>query len=197
MSKELILASESQARAHLLQAAGYRFRQMPSGIAEPVPLRNVALSAHLIRLARWKAAAVAARHPDAYVLGADTALVMARRLIGKPRTLGEAADILTALAGQTHEIKTAVCVIAPAGRAGLNRGLLTGLDTAHVTLRAWSIGRIRRHVAATQPLAWAGAYAVQEKGSAVIVSRIEGDPSTVIGLPIDLVDDLLQRLGYS
>ena len=67
------------------------------------------------------------------------------------------------------------------------------LDTAYVHLRTWSAGRIRKHVALTCPLAWAGAYAIQDALSVAIVDRIEGDPATVIGLPMKKLDRLLRR----
>jgi len=192
----LILASQSRARADLLRAAGYRFAQIPSTLDEPPPAPGADLIDHLAELARRKARAVAAQHPAAWVLGADTALALDGHLIGKPRNLRHAAAILGALAGRTHRLSTAVCIIGPHTGSRRGRQELTGVDTACVALRKWPAARIRRHVATLKPLAWAGAYALQEQGGAAIVAHIDGDPSTVIGLPMPIVDRLLIRLGY-
>jgi predicted house-cleaning NTP pyrophosphatase (Maf/HAM1 superfamily) len=67
------------------------------------------------------------------------------------------------------------------------------VDTAHVRLRRWPLARLRRHVALTRPLHWAGAYAVQDPLSAALVERIDGDLATVIGLPMEKLDRALKR----
>lgn len=179
---KLILASQSAGRAALLKAAGYRFRQIPSNIHEPEPPEGTHLERYVLELAILKARAVAARHPDAIVIGADTALILGRRIIGKPDTLAEACRMLAELGGRRHRISSAACVILPS-QAGKPR-VMKRVDTAYVILRKWSPARIKQHVALTRPLSWAGAYAVQNPLSAAIVERIEGDLATVIGLPM-------------
>ena len=187
----LILASKSEARAMLLRAAGYAFTQFDSRVVESPPQANIRLTDYVAALASKKALAVSRRHPDAVVIGADTALAIDRQIIGKADDAEQAVNILRKLAGRTHRLSTGVCVIAPAGRAKTR--IRVGADTARVTLRAWSENRIRQYVQAVKPFACAGAYALQADGSAII-ERIDGDPSTVIGLPIGLVERMLSEL---
>ncbi len=189
----LILASHSQGRAALLKAAGYRFRQIPSQIAEPEPHDSTHLERYVLELAILKANAVAIHHPQSVVIGADTALIFGRTIIGKPESLADATRMLTGLAGRTHRISSAACVIFPTSEAGKPRKVVTVVDTAWVTLRRWSEARLRKHVALTRPLAWAGAYAVQDPQSAAIVANVRGDLATVIGLPMEQLDRVLIR----
>jgi septum formation protein len=190
----LILASQSQARAALLRAAGYTFRQIPSSVEEPEPENNVPLERHVLDLAVLKAEAVARRYPRAVVIGADTALILGRRIVGKPGTLAGAERMLGELCGCTHRISSAACVIFPAESRARRRRIVRMVDTARVTLRNWTPLRIRRHVALTRPLSWAGSYAVQDPCSAAIVERIEGDLATVIGLPMGKLDRVLDAV---
>ncbi len=142
------------------------------------------LERYVMELAVLKAKAVAARFPEAIVIGADTALILGRQVIGKPDTLADARRMLASLGGRSHRISSAACVIVPASSRCGKRRVVRLVDTAHVILRKWSPERIRSHVALTRPLSWAGAYAVQDPYSAAIVERIEGDLATVIGLPM-------------
>lgn len=190
---KLILASQSEGRAALLKGAGYRFRQIPSRIEEPEPENGAHLEHHVLELAILKAEAVAAKHPDAIVIGADTALILGRRIIGKPDTLANACRMLGELCGHTHRISSAACILFP--ESGGKRKKVGIVDTAHVVLRKWNRERIRAHVKLTRPLCWAGAYAVQDPISAAIVERIEGDLATVIGLPLDELDRVLNKHG--
>ena len=187
----LILASHSQGRASLLKAAGYRFRQIPSQIEEPEPQDGAHLERYVMELAVLKAHAVARHHPKAMVIGADTALIFGRAIIGKPVSLAAATSMLASLAGRTHRISSAACIIFPESKAGKPRKVVTLVDTAWVTLRRWPAARLRRYVALTRPLAWAGAYAIQDPQSAAIVASIRGDMATVIGLPLEELDRVL------
>ncbi len=182
-SAPLILASRSPARAALLCGAGYTFEQVVADCPEPPPAPGESLTRYVRRLARLKAETVAERFPAAWVLGADTALILEGRIIGKPADLRSATAMLMALAGRTHRICSAACLAGPCDRNG-RRAFHTTVDTAWVTLRDWPAPRIRAHVALTTPVHWAGAYAVQDPVSCAIVARIRGDLATVIGLPM-------------
>jgi septum formation protein len=190
----LLLASASAARAELLRAAGFCFRQIAAGVAEPPLPPGAMFRRHLANLARSKALAVAARYPRAFVIGADTALELDGELLGKPADLRAAHAMLRKLAGRAHSITTAICVVAPRRSAGC-RVCLTAVDSARVALRAWPEPLLRRYLRRARPFHCAGAYAVQGAGSALI-RRIDGDLGTVIGLPLDLVVRLLRRLKY-
>ncbi len=193
---QLILASQSKGRAALLKAAGYRFRQIPSRIEEPPPPEGAPLEQYVLELAILKAKAIAEKHPNAIVIGADTALILGRNVIGKPGTLAAARRMLALLGGRKHLISSAVCIIFPKRTPGGKSRILKVVDTAQVTLRKWSPARIQMHVALTRPLSWAGAYAVQDPFSAAIVERIDGDLATVIGLPWAKLEKVL-RSQYS
>jgi septum formation protein len=191
----LILASASPARASLLRAAGHRFRQLPSATPEEPPRPGEPVAAYTARLARAKAAAVSARHPGAYVIGSDTAVGAGDGILGKAAGPREAVRMLRRLAGRTHRLTTAVCVVAPSRRRGRPGPFRTAVDSVRVTLRAWPESRIRRYVRTVRPFGCAGAYALQADGAA-IVARVEGDPATVVGLPLGAVERLLRELGY-
>lgn len=187
----LILASASLARAALMRMAGYHVRQIPSGAAEPRWRRGVApFRTHLINLAARKAQVVARAHPKAFVISADTALLLDGRMIGKADNAVTAVRMLARLAGRPHRIVTAVYIVAPGGRHA------SGTASATVRMRAWPRKRIEEYVRRVRPFYCAGAYAVQERHGAGIVESIRGDITTVIGLPLDLVEKILSRLGY-
>jgi len=184
----LVLASFSRARADLLRAAGYEFIQQPSGVHERPYEPGEDPNAYVEHLAEQKAMAVAPEHSDAVVIGADTVLYLDDKTYGKPADLDDAVRMLKELSGRTHLLITGVCVVAQGGRRKK-----TAHDTVNVTMREWSEIHIRNHVEIAKPLAYAGAYALQQEGC-VMVERLEGDPNTVIGLPIGLVEKLMQSV---
>lgn len=184
---KMILASYSRARAELLRAAGYSFEQHPSGVDERPYRAGEDPGQYVEELARAKAKAVAARFPGAFVLAADTCLYLNGRTYGKPESLDDAVDMLMELGGQTHLLITGVYAISPFGGEAYQ-----GHDTVHVTMRRWNKTQLEQHVAIAQPLAYAGAYALQREGCA-LVSRLEGDPNTVIGLPLTMVAHFIER----
>lgn len=190
----LILASASPARAQLLSACGHVFIQRPAGAPEPRRRGGRGVRAHVLGLARRKAEAAAELHPEAFVLGADTVAHIGGRILGKAGHAAGALETLSRLAGRTHCVCTAVCVIAPP-RRGRKRRVLSGIDEASVTLRRLSRAELRAYVRALKPFNCAGAYALQG-GGAAIIRRLRGDPSTVVGLPVELAERLLRRAGY-
>ncbi len=190
---KLILASFSRARAELLRSAGYTFAQEPSGIEERPISPGEDPADYVQCLAADKARAVAREHPHAHILAADTLLFLDSKIIGKPADKGDAVRMLCELAGRTHRLLTGICVIAPGGSG--ESVLRTGVDCARVTMRAMTEEQIRHHVNVAMPLPYAGAYALQKEG-VVLIQRMEGDPNTVIGLPMDMVDSFLREAGY-
>jgi len=190
----LILASASPARAQLLSACGHVFRQQASGAPEPRRRRGQSVRRYVLALARRKAEAAAKMHPGAFVLGADTVAHIGPRILGKAGSAALAMGTLSRLAGKTHRICTGVCVIAPLGSSGKRR-ILAGVDEAAVTIRRLSDAERRAYIRAIEPFNCAGAYALQG-GGAAIIRCLRGDPSTVVGLPMELVSRLLRRAGY-
>ncbi len=183
---KLVLASFSRARAELLRAAGYEFIQQPSGVDERPYEPGEDPGAYVEYLASQKATAVAQEHADCVVVGADTVLYLDGKTYGKPKDLDDAVRMLQELSGKTHLLMTGVCVIAPEGKS-----VQKAHDTVNVTMRQWSEAHIRRHVEIARPLAYAGAYALQQEGC-VMVEKLDGDPNTVIGLPVGTVERMIE-----
>ena len=185
----LILASASPRRQELLRNAGFAFCVRASDIPE-TPLNGETPRDCAVRLAREKALAVAKGFPNDIVLGADTIVVIDGAMLGKPDNEADAARMLRALSGRTHEVITGVCVVA-ATNCG-NRELRTASETTAVTMKKFSEQEIADYVATGEPMDKAGGYAIQGKASRWI-PRIEGDYSNVVGLPLALVSQMLQE----
>jgi septum formation protein len=143
--------------------------------------------AYVVRLARAKAAAVAVREPGQLVLGADTTVVIRGEVLEKPSSATEAAAMLAKLQGRTHQVMTAVALTED-GRVE------HALDVTEVTFRPLTDEMITAYVATGEPMDKAGAYAVQGLGAA-LVAGIRGDFFGVMGLPLRLVLELLERFG--
>jgi septum formation protein len=177
---KLILASGSPRREKLLRDAGFDLDVRPSR-AEEWPFPGGDPGAYSEALARAKVAAVAGD----LVVGADTVVVLDGRALGKPADAAGAATMLGQLSGRTHRVVTGVAV----RRAGV-------VHSAHastlVTFRELSEREIRDYVATGEPLDKAGAYAWQG-GAGAFVTALDGDPDTVIGLPMRVLRDLLAQ----
>jgi septum formation protein len=184
----LVLASASPRRAELLRLAGYRFTVSHADLDE-TPHPGEAPAAYVQRLAEAKAAAVAGRHPDALVLGADTTVVVDGDILGKPVDAADAAAMLTRLQGRVHEVLTGVAVAGPGGRA-------SAVAATRVWFAPMSAGEIADYVASGEPMDKAGAYAIQGLASRY-VERIEGSHPNVVGLPVAVVHALLRRFRAS
>jgi len=182
----VILASGSPRRRQLLEMLELPFRVVPPNVDETRATSELP-ERYVVRLAREKARVVAARERGETVLAADTTVVLRGAVFEKPHTPTEAAAMLAQLAGRTHQVMTAVAV-ARDGR------LEHALDVTEVTFRPLSADQIAGYVATGEPMDKAGAYAIQGKGAA-LVEGIRGDFFGVMGLPLRLALDLLERFG--
>jgi len=180
----LVLASASPRRRALLEQLGIPLQIDPPHLDERL-LPGESAPAYVVRLAREKAQAVHARHPDATVLAADTSVVLDGVVLGKPGTASEALAMLQALSGRTHDVLTAVAI------AGVGERLVT----AAVTFATATEAALRWYVSTGEPMDKAGAYAVQGIGG-FLVERIEGSHSAVVGLPLVETLALLHEAGY-
>jgi septum formation protein len=183
----LILASSSPRRQELLRQAGILFQVHAAHINEDQIAGEDPLE-YALRLAREKAQAVAAHYPQSYVLGADTIVVVAGEVLGKPKDHADAARMLRLLSGRGHEVTTAVSLVAPGTR------METRACTTKVYFRELTEDEIQQYVASGEPMDKAGAYAIQG-GASRWTDRIEGEWSNVVGLPLSLVTDLLRTNG--
>ncbi|NOK31897.1 septum formation inhibitor Maf [Corallococcus exercitus] len=180
-----VLASASPRRKDLLAQLGLRFTVAAADIDE-TPMAGEIARNYVHRLAVEKARTVATRHPDAWVLAADTTVALGSELLGKPRDAAEAREMLTRLSGRVHEVFTGIAV---AGRAQASEVVRT-----QVTFRTLSTEEIAWYAETGEPLDKAGAYAIQGKGG-FLVQGIDGSPSNVVGLPLGETLALLSRAG--
>jgi septum formation protein len=163
----------------------------PSTSAEHVP-PGVTPAGLVEALALEKAEEVAARHVDAdLVIGADTVVVQADAILGKPRDIEEAQRMLRGLAGTWHQVYTGYALLAP--REGRR---LVGHARSEVAMRALTEGEIAAYVATGEPMDKAGAYAIQALGAA-LVREIRGDYTNIVGLPVPSLDAAWRELGWS
>ena len=133
-----------------------------------------------------KARAVAKRYPDSLVLGADTLVYLDTILMGKPGSLEHAYEMLEQLQGKTHEVVTAVCLLNLR-----NHRQKVFTEVTNVTFHPLDAVKIRRYLTKVNPLDKAGAYAIQEEGD-LIVDRIAGSYTNVVGLPVERLQAELQ-----
>lgn len=139
--------------------------------------------------AALKADWVAQRHPEAWVIGADTLVSINGTALGKPADAAEARSMLRRLSGHTHEVGTAVCLIH-AGR-GERREFL---ERTFVTFKPLGEEEIIHYLTLIHPYDKAGSYAAQEHGE-FIIERVEGDYSNVVGLPMERLLRELRDVG--
>jgi septum formation protein len=183
----LILASASPRRADLLREAGVAFRIAPAHIDESVRAGE-SPEAYVERLARGKAEAVRGSASDAFVLGADTTVVVGDQILGKPADTVEAAQMLELLSGRSHRVLTGVALLGPAGF------IRAAVVSTVVTFHPLSQADVAWYVGTGEPLDKAGAYAVQG-GASRFVARIDGSFTNVVGLPMELVGGWCRAAG--
>jgi len=183
----IVLASQSPRRSEILRRAGIPFVVRPANVDETARLSE-SPEDYVKRVARDKAMAASAA-PSEIVLGADTVVVIDGEILGKPADSADAARMLGLLAGREHQVLTGIC---------LRRGVEMVIDCA--STRVWftplSRAEIVEYVASGEPMDKAGAYAIQGLASR-FVERIEGSYTNVVGLPIELVQQVLRKLESS
>jgi len=191
----LILASKSSARQGLLKGAGIPFEVMGADVderalEEPLIAKGAGGSEVAAHLARAKALAVSAQRLGFLTVGADQVLQQDKRLLSKPKDLDEAKEHLSFLSGRTHELHSAFCV----ARDG--RVFKEEVVTARLTCRTLLPDFIEAYVATagSELLNSVGAGAIEGLGIQVI-EKIEGDHSTILGLPLLPLLDILRSEG--
>ena len=138
--------------------------------------------------ARIKASSVAQSNLQHWVLGADTLVALEERVLGKPKSIGEATEMLQFLSGQTHQVSTGLCLI--------NKTLdyeETRVETSQVTFKEINDSTITEYFKEVNPLDKAGGYAIQIRPD-LIVEKFEGSRSNVIGLPLGLLEGWLREI---
>jgi septum formation protein len=186
--ERLILASASPRRRELLRSLGLEFEIVPSDAPElhdsKIPVAELcALNAVN------KAKSIAVQFPEALVIGADTLVALDGEIYGKPASLREAHEMLRRLQGHTHQVVTGVALLHNAS----SRSDSFAIETT-VTFRALNDEQIQNYIAAVHVLDKAGAYGIQEKGD-MIVEKICGSFTNVVGLPVEELSSRLQKWG--
>ena len=189
-SPRLYLASQSPRRAELLEQIGVGFEKLAVDTDETV-LVGEAPEAYVQRVAIAKAqAGLAVLQQQGLaplpVLGADTAVIIAGQIMGKPRDRDHALAMLEQLSGKTHQVMSAICL-------GYQQYQEVALNITEVSFREIASAELEQYWQSGEPLGKAGAYAIQGLG-AVFVEKIYGSYSAVVGLPLLETQQLLQKI---
>jgi len=183
----LVLASASRRRLALLAQIGIVPDRVISPDIDETPLHGELPRQHVLRLARDKAASVAA--PDCYVLAADTVVAVGRRILPKTETEADAKRCLMLLSGRRHRVMTAVVLHTPDGRRGER------LVPSVVGLSRLSERQLANYLAGDEWRGKAGGYAIQGQ-AATFIRFVSGSYSNVVGLPLFETAQLLRGLGW-
>ena len=184
----LVLASASPRRRALLEQIGYAPDALAPAALDETPRRGERPEAHAARLARAKAASIAAHHPGAFVLGADTVVACGRRILGKADSEESARRCLALLSGRRHRVWGGVTVIDPQGR------MRHRLVRTAVAFKRLSADETAAYLAGGEWRGKAGGYAIQGRAAA-FVRFVGGSYSNVVGLPLHETYGLLAGLG--
>lgn len=183
----LILASQSPRRRYLLEQAGLEFTVIPSRFDED----SVALSepeTYTEALARAKAEEVANAHPDSWVIGADTIVLIDGAILGKPDSPDTAREMLRRLSGQTHQVYTGYALYCVA-----RERVRSGVEKTDVRFKSLTEDEIEWYIQTDEPFDKAGAYAIQGLGT-FLVKSVRGSYTNVVGLPVcEVIEILIQE----
>jgi septum formation protein len=183
---KIALASSSPRRAELLRNARIAFTVSP--VEVPEERRHQEWPEDFVRrVASEKAAAVFAKHPDRFVLGADTVVIVDGQVLGKPRDAQDASRMLRLLSAGSHLVTTGVCLRGP----GVDD---TRAETTTVSFSPLSDAEIAEYVATGEAMDKAGAYGIQGIASRW-VTHLDGCYFNVMGLPVPLVYRMLREHG--
>ncbi len=181
----IILASASPRRRELMAYFGVPFAVVPSTASEKAEGSGIE---QVQTLAKVKGLEVFKRYPEYPVLSADTLVCFGNTILGKPKSHAKAAQMLSMLSGRWHQVHTGLCLLTPEG------WVHERLETTNVLFRKIGEKELLRYAASDEPMDKAGAYAMQGIGS-LLIERIDGSPSNVIGLPLTMVADLLRDIN--
>jgi septum formation protein len=186
----IILASVSPRRKQLLTEAGYEFTVVPPEVDESAfTFDGISVCEYAERLALAKAKAVADKFPDSLVIGADTVAESQGEIIGKAADEKDAERITRKLFSEPHKVITGVAIVRIAEGVEIVES-----DTTTVYPKRLTDEQIAEHVKSQSWRGKAGAYAIQESGDA-FVERIDGSLTNVMGLPMELLERMIGRVG--
>jgi len=189
LKKQLILASGSPRRREILDQAGFSFKVVASdfdedtiSLIDPIEFAKT--------LAYKKAESIACKTEEyGYVIGADTLVVVDGNILGKPHDELKSADYLRMLSGRSHQVVTGISLIRTWDKKTISRHMIT-----QVVMESMSEDDIKFYTGTKEPFDKAGAYGIQGIGSR-FVKEIRGDYFNVVGLPVNLLVDMLKEMG--
>ena len=183
----VILASASPRRQELLRSVGLKFKIIPAHVNENY-LAGESTRQHVKRLSIDKAMVIAKKYPEAWVLGADTIVVIDGLILGKPKNKTQAKEMLKKLSGREHKVFTGFTVMQVASKISHS-----DVVQSAVKFKKISAAELDWYIACAEPYDKAGGYAVQGKG-AYFIKSIRGSYTNVIGLPLCEVLETLKKL---
>lgn len=185
----LVLASASPRRLDLLRQIGLEPDAVDPPDIDESPKRDETTRILVERLARAKAVVVAARHPGAYVLAADTLVAVGRRILTKPVDEADARRMLALLSGRAHRVLTGVAVTAPDGRVS------SRVSESRLHFKRLTLGEIDAYIASDEWRDASGAYKIHQRAGAFVMA-MQGSYTGVVGLPLYEAKALLEGLGF-
>ncbi|MCC7380285.1 MAG: septum formation protein Maf [Deltaproteobacteria bacterium] len=186
----LVLASTSAYRRAQLDRLGVPYVAAAHQADESVTPERASLDEVARFLARAKAESLAARFPEAWIIGSDQLVDLDGERLGKPGSVAAAEAQLARLAGRAHRLLTAVALRAPSGTVEVS------LDAHVMQMRSIGAEEIRRYVAADQPIDCAGAYKIEARGIALFEAVEGSDHTAIVGLPLIALTTMLRRAGF-
>jgi septum formation protein len=185
----LVLASASPRRFELLRQIGVVPDHVEPADIDETPRPRELPAGHVVRLAEAKARAVRPRHPDAFILAADTVVSCGRRILPKAEDEATAQACLTLLSGRRHRVYGGIALLTPGGDLAIRRVV------SQVTFKRLSDQELAAYLASGEWHGKAGGYAIQGHAAALI-PWIAGSYSNVVGLPLYETAQLLAGRGY-
>jgi len=188
MQRQIILATTSPRRLQLFKLLGIKFLAVDSGFEEVIDPK---LSHEdLVKfLALGKARAAAKKYPKAVIVAADTMVSFRGKIIGKPKNKQEAEKMLKSFSGNAQDVITGVAVLD-----AQTKQVIVAVDKIKVYFKKLSAQNISAYIKTGEPFDKAGAYGPQGLGFNLI-DRIEGDFTNILGLPMTIVFNALEKLG--
>ena len=188
MKYKIILASASKRRSKILKECGVAHRVVISNVPEKMDHKRGARF-NVLHNARVKAEKIAGRYRQGFIIGADTVVLLGKRLIGKPKTKKEAISLLNAFSAKTILVYTGLCVIdAKKGKSA------SGIDVSKIRLERLSHKKIDKFVNVAGPHDKAGGFSIEGPG-AFVFDNIEGSFYNILGLPMMKLNQLFEKLG--
>ncbi|WP_332766809.1 Maf family protein [Phenylobacterium sp.] len=188
--QRLVLASASPRRLDLLRQIGLTPDAVDAAEIDETPFKSETPRQTALRLACAKAAAVAAKQPDAFVLAADTVVAVGSRILPKVETEAQGRKCLELLSGRAHRVLTGVAVQAPGGR------MASRLVESRLHFKRLLPAEIEAYLQGGEGVGKAGGYAIQGRAGAFVMA-IQGSYPAVVGLPLYETMNLLTGLGFS